>query len=419
MPKYHTVFDSPSAYFHEEDVYVQGSSPAILAACMQWIKERAEQLDTIYVSLTQFNNEALHEYFIELSQQGVFIHLITQPISGFSEEDIPELKNLVTGQAPHNAATSPYGLARPIFASHYKELYKNYRLHVFPHLNILSAKDYPSLSLSTNVFLLLYKSGGGAIGYSTSDMSVGNPVKENCFITVEEDWGLLKTTHRFFECLLQNAIPIKLFDFQRKYNDLILKPVEIAQDSKAFYTAPFLINSTAFAEKAIVDLVKKATKRICIHAPEISAYEYKVDGRFHEDYENEIIEHYGFLRPVLEVAAGGVSVQCLAKAWESEASKAFLSMAHYTDNILFKKHSKAQLSFMLIDDQLLTSNNVFTAEIFIYLNDVQIDKFDGSPEENYNGIYAKMGQYLLITDEKVVLKFEQLFNDKWDRGVEL
>jgi len=423
MPSYQSLIDHPDRYFSPDDVYVQGNSPAALAALQQFLTEKADQLSELYICVERFNNAALHELLLSLSNDGVKVNLITQPIAALSDENMVGIKNLMTGQVDDIAsAKSPYALARPIFAEHYKTIHPNFKLHFFPHLNIKDSDGNPfekgqqPYSLANNVILLLYKSSGGAVIYNTADLSIGDPVVESPFLIVEENWGLLKTTHRFFQALLRNAVPLKHFDFKRKYNDLILRAEEISQDETGFYTAPFLKESTAFAEMVITKLVKAAKQRIWIYSPEVSAYEYVVDGRFHENYENELIEHYGFLRPVLEMASGGVEVKCLAKVYHTKAAGAFYNMAKFTANVTLKGDTGIGCSFMLIDNCLLLSNGSFEPDAFIYLDDVQIEKFEEAPTENFTGIYAKMRQYLQVEDEEVVKQFEKKFERCWEQA---
>ncbi|MEL6922529.1 MAG: hypothetical protein AAFO94_00660 [Bacteroidota bacterium] len=424
MANYQCHIDGPDRYFDPNDIYRQGNSPAALAAVQTLLQQRREQLSEVFVCLRRFNNEALHGSLLGLSQQGIAVRLICQPIDALSENPMSEMKDLMTGLRVEEGESSlisqsAYALARPIFAAHYKTTYPNFQLHFFPHLNIRSAAGNPfnksakPYSLENDVILLLYKSGGGAVVYLTADCSVGEPVAESVCMVVEDDWSLLKTTHRFFQILLRNAVPLKHFDFKRKYNDLILRPEAIAQDESGFYTAPFMTESTAFAELAVTKLIRSAQRRIWIYAPEVSAYEYTVDGHYHEDYENEIIEHYGFLRPATEMAAAGVELRCLAKDFDSEAATAFIAMAQYTANVTLRTHAGVGCSFILVDGVLLLSNGAFDPEVFIYLNDVQIEKFDAASDTNFTGIYAKMRQYLRISDAGVVQQFESLFDNKW------
>ena len=425
MPKYQLIIDHPDRYFQTDDIYTQGSSPGGLAALLQLVQEKSAQLSEIQLCLTHFNNEALHEQLLQLSQQGVVVNLFTRPITALSEMPIDALKDLVTGKVVGNAnlfAQSAYALARPIFAAHYKTTYPNFKIHFFPHLNIQSNEGNPfqkgqqPYSLEVNVILLLYSSGGGTVVFTTADFSIGQPVIESLYLSVEEDWELLKTTHRFFQQLQRNAVPLKHFDFKRKYNDLILRMEEVAQSNSVYFTAPFLKDSTAAAEMKIVQLIQSAQQRIWVHSPELTAYEYLVNGRFHEDLENEDIEHFGFLRTALEKASEGVELKCLAKAWKQKEAQTFVEMSQHTNNVSLRMYHDVTCSFILVDDTLLLCSGGFDGESFIYLNDVQIEKFTEAPDVNFTGAFAKMRQYLQIRDGTLIAQMESLFKRKWDVG---
>ena len=414
MAKYNLIFDGPDKYFLADDIYRQGNAPAILTNWIHFLKERKKQISELYISLPQFNNVELHEFLKTLAASGIQIKLVTRPIKTFSAKDFFIPKDLATGQLANDSATTAYACARPIFAQHYKHEIENFNLHLFPHLNIRSATGNPfaalgkHYSLKLNCFLALYKNGGGAIAQSSASLAVGFPVKNSQSIIVEEDWTLLKSTHRFFQALIKNSIPVKDFDFEKNYNELLLEIQSVSQDRRVFFTAPFIKASTTHVEEVLTNLIKKSKQRIYIFGKNINAYEYLLDGSFHTEFPNEVEEHFGFLRPVVEMAAAGVEVKCLSKNKPTDA-KAFLEVIPHTANIKLATNPTVNFSFMIVDELLVISSGDWSVSDFIYLDDVQIEKFEENREENFMGVFAALSMFLVIREEGIVRRFLDYF----------
>ena len=432
---YHIIFDSPENYPSQYDFYAQGASPKILSFLCQFLKERAAVLSEIYISMYLYNNIFLHQCLKDLAEKGVKINLVTIPIEGYDDTNPRIIHDLISGEAANPVAQSKYSLARPIFGEFYKAPIGYFNLYLFPHLYIRSPKIKPfsrgkhPYSLHLKSFLFLYKNGGGAVGLSSSNLAVRDHVKEENLILVENDWSLLKTSLRFFQQLLDNAIHIRDFDFKNKYTHFDMQMQQFSQQEYCFFTAPFYKNSPIQAEKFLVENVKKAQRRIYIVAQHISSYEYTVNGRFHSNFEEEDIEHYGFLRTVLERAGAGVELRCISQSFfenkqnngqftkpsNVSAFQKFYQIFKATANTSYAVNDKIHSKYIIIDDIVIITTCNFTPTQFIYLDQVDIPSFVHAPEESYRGIFSEVGQFLKITDTLSVDAYLQNFKVLWQR----
>ena len=422
MARYYSVFDTPDKYYHPDDLYSQGNGPAILTALEQFLEERKFRISELYLSFAAFNNQQFHNYLKSLAALGIKIKLVTTPIKGLSSKQFILPKDLMTGQLVADTATTPYAQARPILAQHYKAQVDNFQLHIFPHLNIRHQEGNPfkvlqdHFSLKLNMLVAVYKNGGGFTGLSSADLSVGKKVKNAYLVLVEEDWSLLKATRRFFDALIKNSIPVNHFDFQKNYTELLLELQEISQGQQAFFTAPFIKEGPAFAEKTLTEIIRQAQQHILMAGPNIDAYEYEVDGRFHTEFDNKLEEHFGILRPLVEKAAAGIPCKCLCQSIPDQAN-AFLEMLRQVPAISLATSSDIHFSFMIVDDLLVLSSGDWGADDFIYLDDVQIERFEEAAEENYIGVFSALSAYICISDPKIVEKFRHFFESRWSRAV--
>lgn len=423
MPKYHVIFDSYHHYINQYECYSQGASPRILGFIESFLQENKNKISEIYLTLSQFNNESLNDLLKELAESGIPIHLISIPMDGYKDSDPVKLTNLVDGQAAYETEQSKFALARGIYGAHYKRPAANFKFYLFPHLAIrdtqLSPFDKGNMpySLTTNSFLFVYKNGGGAVGLSSSNLDVGEIVKDNQMLLVEDDWQLLKNSLRFFKSLITYSFELDDFDFNAKYNHYKMLADKISLDKKGFFTTPFYYESSILAENYLAELIEKASKRILVMAPEITAYEYAINGQYHTNLENEKIENFGILRTVLERAALGVKVKCIsAKVNEDAYSQQFLSILKATANVSFATNEMVNSRYLIIDDLLIVCTGNFNPSQFIYLDNVQIEEFEQMPNESYSGIYAIIGQYILNEDAATLSKYIQNFEEIWNRS---
>ncbi|MFK8103027.1 MAG: hypothetical protein AB8G15_10900 [Saprospiraceae bacterium] len=430
--RYHTIFDAPQNYPSQEDFYAQGESPRILSFFLDFLQERADELSEVYLSLHLYNNIYLHEALKALAQRSVKIHLVTIPIEGYATGQARIIHDLISGEAANPVAQSSYSLARPIFGEFYKRPIGFFDLYLFPHLSIRDAEAMPFVrgqhpySLQLKSILLLYKNGGGAVGLSSCNLAVRENLQEENLVFVENDWTLLKTSLRFFQQLLEHAIHIRDFDFKKRYTHLDMQVQAFSQQEYAFFTAPFYKNSSVQAENFLVANAKKATRRIYLVAPHISSYEYTVNGQFHSEYEAEDIEHYGFLRTVLEQAGAGVEVRCISQSFAGKeptfpapsnapAFQVFYEILQATSNTHYAINARLNSRYLIIDDTVIVTTCNFTPEQFIYLDQVDIPSFAAAAEESYRGIFAELGQFLKIADTATVAAYVKNFEALWER----
>ncbi len=429
MAKYRCEFDSPQNYLQSDDFYLQGCNPGLLRFVLDYVKEKEEELTEVYISLPIYNNPFLHHAFERLAERGVKVTIITRPIDSYRNTNPKWIIDLANREGVFDTAKTPYQLARSFFAAAYQKPKENFHLKVFPHLSIKShegnpfAKGQQPYSLEVTAFLFLFRQGG-SVAFSSSDLHCGDPVQEGHMLLDENDWTLLKNTRRFFEALSEQSFALPDFNFSIQYNHHEFQALPQAQRLPVFFLAPFYLNSPSLAETELVKRIREAKERVWVQSPIINCYEYSVDGHFHSTLEDEIIDHFGFLRPVLERASIGAEVRFLTGAYpnggpgiapikETETFTEFRRIAKATANNRLATSPNIGSSFMILDDCLILSSTPFRSDIFVYLDQVRIQGFTEAETEGYTGIFSTTSLFWLVDDAEIVATYRRHFEHLW------
>ena len=422
MSSYQCVFDTPQNYLQTDDYFLQGCTPGLLNFLLEYLQKKEEQLTEVFISTPAYNNIPLHQELQKLADGGVRINLVTRPIDSFANDQPRLVIDLVGNKPAFDVARNAYRVAREVFGDLYKHPKENFDFRVFPHLAIHDHEGNPFLqghqpySLHLTAILLIYKQGGGAVLFSSSDLSVGKPLQEGHLILAEEDWKLLQNSRRFFQELMNHSVRLQDFDFHKRYSDYPIPTLAIDQHLPVFFLAPFYHDSPSQAEEELVTRIREAKEKIYILSPDINCYEYEVDGHFHSTLEDELIEHYGFLRVVLERAAAGVAVKFLCKNWPGEDRhfQEFQRIAKATQNNQFARNPEIASTFMVVDDQVILSSSSFQPDAFVYLDQVRIQGFTEAEQEGYSGIFSTTSFFWLIEDSTCVKAYDQYFGKLWN-----
>lgn len=432
MAKYQCVFDSPKNYLQSDDYYLQGCNPALLRFILAYLTEKEQELTEVYISLPVYNNSFLDHALQKLAKRGVKVTVITKPIDSYRNTSPVWITDLADHQPAFDTAKTPYQIARHFFVEAYQKPKENFHLKVFPHFSIKDHKGNPfakgqqPYSLELNSFLFLFNQGG-AVAFSSSDLSCGEPVKEGHLLLNENDWTLLKNTRRFFEELSNQSFELHHFNFSFQYSQHEFPILPMDQKLPVFYLAPFYENSPSLAEEELVRRIRNAKERIWIQSPIINCYEYTVDGHFHSTLEDEVIEHFGFLRPVLERASIGADVKFLTSSFpvkekgilsikEEDAFAEFRRIAQATPNNTLATTANLGSSFLILDNQLILSSSPFRPDVFVYLDQVRIQGFTEAEEEGYTGIFSATSFFWLIDDQEIVEAYRRHFTYLWEES---
>ncbi len=432
MSKYQCVFDTPQNYPLSEDCYLQGCNPGLLRFLLSYLQQEEDNLTELYLCTPIYNNTFLHHALQKLAQRGVKVQITTRPIDSYANTPPKWIVDLADQQAAFDTAKTPYQIAREIFADLYKKPTENLRLQIFPHLAIRNVEGNPfaagqqPYSLEVTAMLCLFRQGGSVL-FSSSDLHVGSAVREGHLLLEENDWKLLQNTRRFFEELSRHAIEVQDFDFKSNYGDFEVPTLRLEQKLPVFFLAPFYHDSPSQAEAELIQRIRAAEQRVYVQSPITNCYEYEVDGHFHTRLEDELIEHFGFFRPVLERASIKVDVRFLTSSYpnggkditpveDEKAFTEFVRISKATPSNQLATLPYLGSSFLILDDQLILSSSPFRPDVFVFLDQVRIQGFTEAETEGYNGIFSTTSFFWLVEEPEIVAAYRQHFEYQWERA---
>jgi hypothetical protein len=431
---YLCYFDTPVSYKNKNAFYNVGGSPYLLEVFCEHLEQNKNRINEIFIGFYLFNNSILNDKLESLARLGIRIHVITIPIEGYDAASAKTIIDIKT-QAVLKTATK-YDLAKEFFSRHYNREIPNYTLYFFPHIYLRSSKvktfargNMP-YSLHLKSFLIKYKNEGGDLGISSSNFAVRDLIKEENLLIINNDSACFKATSIFFDDLIRNSIPIYEFDFNADYTNYKVAILQNNQTTETGFIAPFYFDSAFHAEEAIKDLIDSAKKSISIVAQHICPIGYTVQGKFHSELPDEEIKREGFLQNLIAKANAGIKVSFISQTFASgnyrfdagfrkPANKTsfikFFNKIKDVPNILYTVNENIHSKYIIVDDKVLVSSFNYTPTQFIYLDKVDIKKFENNPGKNFNGIYCETGQYCIISNNETKNKYQQNFNELLSR----
>ncbi len=407
--------------------YIEGSSPRILKKISGFLDSRASKTAEIYASLYLFNNPVLHENFKELAGKGVKVNVISIPLEGYDATSQQEIFGYSTGKK------TKYDLAEEI----YQELTPNsplpYKLYIFPHMYIRSKKvrkfsrGLLPYSLHLKSFYLSYRSGGGAVILTSSNLACRDEIKYEVMVIIENEDDYIKPARQFFSDLLYNSIPISTIGSYSNWASYQIKQRNYCPDNRSFFIAPFYEDSPEYAEKVLKELISGAQRRILICAEHLSAYQYSFEKKYKYGIGTGRESRKGVLYDVISKGTDGLEIKFISQTTGQPVHKHLRSPQNPYFFNQFNKRLKASkqlgtykvsnfvhCKFIIVDDTVVFTSCNFTPTQFIYLKYVDIPEFEHIPGISYRGIHSEVGQYLIITDQDVCNKTEKIFNWIWD-----
>ncbi len=421
-------FDGPEYYYDKFSFYSCGSSPRLLSQLLQYLDKHKNTLTEINICLYLFNNSLLNDALATLAQTGVVVNVYTIPIEGYDNEHAKEIIDIETGQTVNRG--TKYSLAREVFAGHYREIYANYNLCFFPHMYVRSAKVNPfsrggmPYSLHAKSFMFTHKNGAVDIALSSSNFAVRDLVKDENMLLIYNNPAYNTPVAHFFNTLQRLAINIRHFDFTKNYSGFTISPMLYALDENAGFIAPFYARSPTMVEDYIRSLLTTAKRRIIIVGQHVCPVEYDINLSFTTQVEDVTDKSGGLTQALIERANGGVAVEIISQTFagrqENQSHRfrtplnrtsfmEFFDRLKLIDNIQYYVNEHCHSKYIIIDDQVFVSTFNYTPTQFIYLDKVHIPLFVNSPGQSYKGVYAEVGQFLLVKEPGISDKYVENF----------
>lgn len=408
--------DSPMFYPAGVKFFTQGSSPKILSEFVDFLYSRAHVIDTVYLCLYLYNNEILHNALLNLSKKGIPVHVISIPLEGYDSAKPRDLYDANQPLSPALKSQTKYDLAEKLYRGVKNSPVDYFTLHIFPHMYIRSPRVRPfsrgrmPYSLHGKSFYIKYKTGGGAMGLTSSNLAARDLVKDELMVVSENDPASNIAAQAFFNALISNAIPIDDFDDGKGYYDYPIKRCQIAvPKSNTLYIAPFYQNAQAKAEMFLQNLIKGARERVLLCAQHICAP--------------------GILGAILEKSKDGVAVRCLSQTFVDGAGRShgcrrpentgafgdFIREYEKYDHCAYAANESVHSKFIIVDDTAVVTTCNLTPTQFIYRENVNISRFDNMPGLAYRGIHSEVGQFLVVKDQRICKALEENFDSIWCR----
>jgi len=280
-------FDEPDSYRRNYDFYSLGGSPKLVAELLKYLEINEGRLAQVFVALYLYNNKAINEKLVWLSEKGVEINVFTMPIEGYDAGNPKDIIDIETRSVVGNG--SKYELAKEIFTDHYRGRFKNFNLFFFPHMYLRSPKvkkfsrgNMP-YSLHVKSFLFKHSNGQIDIATSSSNLAVRDLVKEENLIFVFDKAQYYQPALQFFHDLKRHCTLISSFNFKAKHTSFEIAPANFELNEHCGFMSPFYFDSSFRIEEYIREILSKAKQRIIIVGQHVCPVDYKIDGIFHSN----------------------------------------------------------------------------------------------------------------------------------------
>lgn len=434
MPKSFLFFDNPGLYSNSRKFYVQGSSPLFIKELINFIERDKSRIESIYLCLYLYNNLILDNFLEQLSDSGIKVRIVSIPLEGYDAKSPQDLYDLHTNERLYFNQTK-FSIAERIYKRIKEKNSENFRLYIFPHMYIRSQRVKPfsrgnmPYSLHVKTIYIKYKDGSGVTGLTSSNLAARDMIKDEVMLLVEENKVMNLETEEFFNDIINFSYDINTFDENRDWLNYSVPFVNREFNTNNYYTAPFYKNSQHLVEAHLMQLLYAAKKRILICAQHICAYNYSYNASYSSSSDKRgYIKDPGLLSAVIMKSKEGLNVKCLSQTFvdsngnshncrRPENVKAFMDFIREyekNDKSSYAANSTVHGKYIIIDDTAIITTCNFTPTQFIYLDDVNIEKFDNIPNLSYRGIHSEVGQFIFIQDKDLcnalILNFESIWN---------
>ncbi len=423
MP-FDVFFDGPAGYKNKFDFYSSGCSPKLIKALLQYLTTHASTLSEIHVCLYLFNNSLLHGQFILLAQKGIQVNVYTIPIEGYDDTNAKDVIDVETRDVITNGTKR--ALAKEIFSGHYSKQYAGYNLYFFPHLYIRSSnvkkfsRGNMPYSLHAKSFLFKHDNGRYDMAITSSNFTVRDLVKEENLLFIYNEPTYQQAAIDFFTALQKTAIHISEFDFTAAPCDFVVTPVQQPLQANGGFMAPFYYNASLQVEDYLTALITAAKKRVIIVGQHVCPVNYQINVQYHTGFTTAINKRNGLASLLLQKATEGLAITILSQTFTDGSHDEtntfrrpantgsfihFFKQVQGVPNIQYQVNENCHSKYIIVDDAVFVSTFNYTPTQFIYLDNVAINNFVHNPGKSYKGIYAEVGQFVVIKDKEVVDKY--------------
>ncbi len=435
MANYSVFFDSPSLYGEPTKYFSQGSSPQLLHQFLAYLESVKYEMTSIQICSYLFNNEILYTELCKYAEMGIKIQVVTIPIDGYDDRNPQYIFDINSNDLSFKNSHTKYSLARRIFGDIYKNQRKNFELYFFPHMFIRSENVNPfsrgimPYSLHLKSILIKKKNRINATILTSSGLAVRDRIKEEVLIICENDSTINTPTEFFFNDLINNSILINNYDFKSDNTRYKIQKSENPSSEKNILISPFYENSPEIIEERLKEIILSAKQRVYVVAQHISSFKYQIPTQFkYGGNQTGWITKYGFLHDLLTKTSRTLDIKCISQTFVN--SKGDNMGARKPSNILsfkefmkhYESHPSAEYSsnsnlhskYIICDDMVIITSCNFTPTQFIYLSHVNIPNFKRMQGLSYQGVFAEVGQFLILKDESISNIFLGNFHGLWN-----
>lgn len=438
MAKFYLFSEDYSSYTNPKKFYSQGSSPKILKEFINYIEKNQNRIDSIYLCLYLYNNPILDAFLEQLSIQGIKIRIVSIPLEGYDASKPQDIYNIENGSIEYSKQTK-YSFAKRIYNRIRIRNDENFKLYIFPHMYIRSQRVKPfsrgnmPYSLHTKSVLIKFKDGTGVTGLTSSNLAARDLIKDEVMLLIEDDVAMNLEAESFFRNIINYSYTIKVFDEMKNWMNFSMPVTEKKIDCNnyyTYYTAPFYKDSQNLIEEHLIKLLHTAKHRILICAQHICSYNYFYNADFSSNPgKSGYVKKSGILNEVIKKSKEGLIVKCLSQTFvdakrnshncrRPENVKAFMDFIREYEknkNSSYAVNSSVHSKYIVIDDMAIITTCNFTPTQFIYLDKVNIEKFDNIPNISYCGIHSEVGQFLFVRNKDLCNILVSNFDSIWDR----
>lgn len=280
-------------------------------------------------------------------------------------------------------------------------------------------------SLHTKSFLFKHKNGRCDIAISSSNFAVRDLVKEENLLFIYDAPAYYDSAIQFFENLRINSVLISEFKFKEDYAKFLITKADYNANDSCGFIAPFYHDSSFLAEDLLKKLLQEVNERVIIVGQHICPIEYEFNKSFHTGGRDLNNKRSGLADVLVKKSENGVIVNIMSQTFASGDIKKdapfrtpanklnfikFYNKIKNCNNLSYYVNENCHSKYIVLDNTVYVSTFNYTPTQFTYLDNVTIDNFTNNPGKSYEGIYAEVGQFVIIRDPKIVEKYVENFH---------
>ena len=419
--------DGPDNYDKPSTFTNRGSNPVISDKLFDFIDSNIDKIRSIRLAMYLFNNAYLLDKLKGYAAKGIHIDIVSIPIGGYDASHPRTVVDYENGA--ELGSFTKQDLAEDVYqkCAYLTANYTNFLMYIFPHMYIRSERVKPfsrgnlPYSLHIKSIVINYKDGSGACGLTSSNLAVRDDVRDNVMLLIDDDVESVKIANQFINDLIRNSIYLSVFDENSEYFKYEIVQSEARfKGARTLFIAPFYKESPHVARDFLIDLISQAERRIYVCAQHVAAYNYYEDGK----------RVPGLMDAVIKAAERGVEVSILSQTFvdsrgyshgqsrpaNTRAFQDMMAKIERTPNIKYYSSRAVHSKFIVVDDKTVVTTCNLTPTEFIYLPDVNIERFDNIPDLKYRGVFSEVGQYIYLKSDELANRLIGIFKNTVNRS---